>query len=633
MLQHEIVFGQQVRELHRLYWTQRNLMNELRQRTIANSRQVGSEIGLSFEDAPRPFNLDLPVPAGEAAGLDEKKVSRDSTLGIGCGLFCGRLCNSGRSVAMDKSNCEGWRQEKPTHPHAELLGSDGAFSIDDSTLKEQSIPLMPILIDLNETVDDEYSDAWHDPLSTIPSSSISSSVVQCGASSSSHAKIQQFTSFQSESSNQCPQGTPVGDQSKASHLASKYTSENNAINSFHGSPDSFFSSAQASTHNVETTVDFTQHKQQGVANLARNSSFHTLTDLQRTTIAESSSEIVDRVRVDINGKVPSAFGSFVIDCKDAEQPLGELSCDVHNNSDSSRQAFPLIPFANTEGANLHASVGSTNLPPTLRRDSEDKKCNHEESEEDTLSSHTIARGEHQETCAKDVPFVRNHELVVSLNDESGSGDQCKEKHAVSSITEESRMIQTESLVSLVSDRNKQVLVAEAFSHSSVQIGSCNVGKPKCQDYCEKDSFIFTAAEVLVFISSGKPECPGDRLSGFEQIELEADECEKPQCSCDSFESLTLMLPESKIDEYPVPVIPTEIVTENNVCDVKLRRGRGLGDFQDILPGLVSLSRHEICEDLHTIKYALRNCKTKTRVNWLAPVRNLRSRRCRTNTRS
>ncbi|KAM0935625.1 hypothetical protein DsansV1_C29g0213801 [Dioscorea sansibarensis] len=635
MLQHEIAFRHQVRELHRLYWTQRNLMSQLRRRTMPNSKQVASAVGLSL-DSPTPVNLELPADheclerrSQLKTWQDEKKASKHFAVEVGSALVCGDVCNSGKSVASDRNeHNRRWQQqeEKTTHPYAEPRGFHGACSIDHSTLKSQSISSKLILIDLNETLDDEYSGAWHNPLSAIASSSsMNSTVVQCGASGKSHATAQQFTPFWRESINQCSEGTPVGVKSGSSRLALEYTRESNTINSFHGFQDSQMSAALDSTHNLETrTEDFTYQKQPGVVNLSQKSAFEALPDLQRKPTSESSGDILRRVRINVNGIVPSVSGSFAMDSKDT---------DVHG--DGRKQAPALTPSDDIEGTNLHASVGSTNLPPTVSRGSEDKKKhNHEGSEEDTLSSRTIARGvEHQDTCSKEVPFVSKYELVVSVNNDSGSGDQRTQKHTVPFLAEVSGMTQTESLVS-ESYPNKQSPVAEGFDRCSVQIGSCNIGKPKCLDLAENDSFIFTAAEALVFISLGKPECLADQLSGFGHIELDADESEAPQCSSDSFESLTLMLPESKVDEYPLtPVIPALKAKENDACGVKLRRGRGLRDFQkDILPGLVSLSRHEICQDLHTIENVLRKCRTKTSVNWLIPVRNRRSRRLGTNNR-
>ncbi|XP_047150014.1 uncharacterized protein LOC124822090 isoform X1 [Vigna umbellata] len=78
---------------------------------------------------------------------------------------------------------------------------------------------------------------------------------------------------------------------------------------------------------------------------------------------------------------------------------------------------------------------------------------------------------------------------------------------------------------------------------------------------------------------------------------------------DYFESMTLKLTETKEEEYmPEPLVPENIkVEETGTTSVpartrkgQARRGRQRRDFQrDILPGLASLSRHEVTEDLQT----------------------------------
>ncbi|KAL2546706.1 Plant protein of unknown function [Forsythia ovata] len=74
---------------------------------------------------------------------------------------------------------------------------------------------------------------------------------------------------------------------------------------------------------------------------------------------------------------------------------------------------------------------------------------------------------------------------------------------------------------------------------------------------------------------------------------------------DEFESMTLQLTETKEEDYvPKPFVPeVEKVEEmgagsNRTRRGQTRRGRQRRDFQrDILPGLASLSRHEVTEDL------------------------------------
>lgn len=143
-----------------------------------------------------------------------------------------------------------------------------------------------------------------------------------------------------------------------------------------------------------------------------------------------------------------------------------------------------------------------------------------------------------------------------------------------------------------------------------------------------------AGEAIVAISSGhngddvacvpSEACAVDPLSWFAEI---IDSCgdgieRKLLQSKDSgdnegssseeidfFESMTLTLPEMKEEDYmPKPLVPENLKLEETAATLvtnrprkgHARRGRQRRDFQrDILPGLASLSRHEVTEDLQT----------------------------------
>ncbi|KAJ0962037.1 hypothetical protein J5N97_029865 [Dioscorea zingiberensis] len=169
------------------------------------------------------------------------------------------------------------------------------------------------------------------------------------------------------------------------------------------------------------------------------------------------------------------------------------------------------------------------------------------------------------------------------------GDACPEKHKVPSIPEESETTQTELQV-LESYPIKHSLVSQTCGQCFLQIDPSILGKPKHGDESEWDSLIFLAANTLVSISSHKTECVTYHSSGLRQIE--AEEIEEPQYSSDSFETLTMGLPEITSDKYTMPAIPSKKVSGNDAC--KLRRGKGLRDFQkDILLCLASLSSKHV----------------------------------------
>ncbi|RAL40115.1 hypothetical protein DM860_008255 [Cuscuta australis] len=144
----------------------------------------------------------------------------------------------------------------------------------------------------------------------------------------------------------------------------------------------------------------------------------------------------------------------------------------------------------------------------------------------------------------------------------------------------------------------------------------------------KDESASVAAEAIVAISSLRDdpsEDPlGESLHWLADIAASCAEDKEPKGSkdenslclegTDSFEAMTLQLAETKEEDYmPKPFVP-ECGDHNNNNNVgptasslnhrprrgQARRGRQKRDFQrDILPGLSSLSRHELAEDLQT----------------------------------
>lgn len=96
-----------------------------------------------------------------------------------------------------------------------------------------------------------------------------------------------------------------------------------------------------------------------------------------------------------------------------------------------------------------------------------------------------------------------------------------------------------------------------------------------------------------------------KLDTFSRIQARSIE------EIDYFESMTLQLPETTEEEYmPKPLVPgdlkleetsgtTPLVTNQRPRRGNARKGKQRRDFQrDILPGLLSLSKHEVTEDIH-----------------------------------
>lgn len=485
----------------------------------------------------------------------------------------------------------------------------GFREINLSTQKNQSVSYKAMHFDLNVAPDDESLANCNDNVPTVLSSSIASLVIQPLASVNSLAGSQSFISFSRESSTKHSKETSTGVQPVDSRSASKMT-----INSLQGCQVSHHSGMDASVCNAQVIIKgASDNNQQNVENGHHDSDSDAPLKLQMNS-AGFGGEVQDNV----TGKMLT--GILGIEVRNLVLSSGE---QIHHAHSAIRQQISNVTSSNNaEDTNLPASVGSAEQPPAVTRDSENKQTNFEGSEEDTLSSHTKARDEEQqEKCSKEIP------VESKFDNERCSGDVCVQTVAViPSSTEESGTTQTESQV-LESYPIKHPLVSQTCHPPII------VGKSKHEDEPEGDSLIFLAAKTLFSISSHKPECVTDPSSGFGQTELEAEGNAEPQYSSDSFETLTMMLPENTTDEYTMPRIPADKVSGNDTCGVKLRRGRGLRDFQkDILPGLTSLSRHEICEDFHNIQHALRKSRSRNRENWPVPVRSRRSRRCSSNRR-
>lgn len=142
-----------------------------------------------------------------------------------------------------------------------------------------------------------------------------------------------------------------------------------------------------------------------------------------------------------------------------------------------------------------------------------------------------------------------------------------------------------------------------------------------------DTSALAAAENIVVLAGNTPtaaEASDDVLQWFadlavlnindlaEQVELQACTNDSSNDESDSFESLTLKLEETKIEEYWSKPLEPEITTDEQTVSTahlltKPRRGqqrrrRQKRDFQkDILPGLSSLSRPEIIEDVQLLE--------------------------------
>jgi hypothetical protein len=117
----------------------------------------------------------------------------------------------------------------------------------------------------------------------------------------------------------------------------------------------------------------------------------------------------------------------------------------------------------------------------------------------------------------------------------------------------------------------------------------------------------TAARTLLSMFQHSSECVAHRPGSSNQTAAQKVD-DEPQPSLDSFEKTVLDSEEAKDDGQSVTVTPP--FKEGPACRIKLKRGRGMRNFQrEIVPGLL-LGRQEICEDLKAIGYEAKKARSR-----------------------
>ncbi|PKA64172.1 hypothetical protein AXF42_Ash005185 [Apostasia shenzhenica] len=553
MLQQEMIFRNQVRELHRLYWTQKNSMNQFlgggftvrasnRCRELAEgknsflefsrSREVngvlnfgalekaeGSSTDFLLNNLQRGFCHQLPpemlfrggVQSPAKYYLEKESSIRDGTVeAIGRG-------NVGCMTEEEANSAFYGCLEYPIKK-----GSGESCETADFDLPRNMKTSRTLLIDLNVPLEDEFCHNQNDPAGNI-----------------------HFTSSNSLLSH----GILMGE------------SCNNSKEDF-----SFASLPEPSNSAVKTGC-------KGKANLFR--------PVQVPQVYASQDSKIPLNTAMRDGDYDECYN---VRPESEDKPI-ERSTDSSNGASAIINGLTVTPFAKLPyfadnyskmlGLNITSS-NSTNLQQTVTRDSACKLHGREKTEEDTSSDHSVAK-------------VESHSVGPPRKFQS----ECV--FAALSSTDDSITTQ------LISSKNE---------------GSFT-GKSNIEG---RNATITEAAEALVRISLARSNTP--------VVEYD-DESNAPQYSSDSFESMTLQLSEVQSEDHlNMPKLPRSNETGKDEFEsgIKLRRGRGFRDFQkEILPGLVSLSRHEICEDLHIIGCKVRRTASRiARENWFVPARSRRT---------
>ncbi|KAL7260722.1 hypothetical protein ACSBR1_006397 [Camellia fascicularis] len=170
-------------------------------------------------------------------------------------------------------------------------------------------------------------------------------------------------------------------------------------------------------------------------------------------------------------------------------------------------------------------------------------------------------------------------------------DQKKPEMSVTSPQHKAEQPQDEEAFRIAAEAI--VAISTSGHHNHVEGTACNP--------CEAPS----ADSLMWFVEVVSSYVEGDSKSRGQNGDNEVSSSEE----IDYFEAMTLMLREITEEEYmPKPLVPeNQKVEETGTIQLpnrprrgQARRGRQRRDFQrDILPGLASLSRHEVIEDLQT----------------------------------
>ncbi|ONK55701.1 uncharacterized protein A4U43_C10F120 [Asparagus officinalis] len=636
MLRQEITFKYQVRELHRLYWTQKNLMRELYRREVEEAKE---------------FRKGAPPQSWVVSPAYEGNVV--VTLGEVKGNFVGMsdYRRTGFNLELPADVYVANSAKNPNTMPMELIRPGCSTKV---AIEEKGGGVIPLLdkgknlhccevIDLEDTVEKESRveprgisfNSFRFPAKARGVTSSSQSDIASDRASS--GRVQNESSFVPCSSNK----------------ESGFVPDLNLLHEADSSGADGNESCVAGLVEVSRQPQLSKPMLIDLNILQDNETSRAINDTMLTFSAQSSSSSVvqNELLWDNNRLKQNSV------CLNSEAPdsasrgkSGDWSFPGCHDSQRSKVSNSDMQQDSEEGNKVGGS-NSTKLTECCRKSMEgiSSVSNGElanSAEEITLSSgdlnipveenedlasgmlHSITRDDRrQDSIVKADNVVEDKQA----NNRRSEDDMVMDGELVGSkpdiLTGSSECVSMGKII----DENSGTTRLQNMSVESSVEKSCSVEQEQDQD-CP----VIGAAEILTGISLAPPSSMLKQINSTRLADTltNKDEKEQPQYSSDSFETLTLQLPEVASDEHLMPTRRPEGDNsgEGSSGVNKLRRGRGrvVRDFQkDILPGMVTLSRHEICEDMHNIGYELRKNGSRRANggnNWLVPVRSRRSRR-------
>ncbi|XP_006662040.1 uncharacterized protein LOC102704739 [Oryza brachyantha] len=288
-------------------------------------------------------------------------------------------------------------------------------------------------------------------------------------------------------------------------------------------------------------------------------------------------------------------GDNLVARQSGQPPLAVPTRFQHNTSTIISSGEEKILF------DLNVPAESIDMESTITSNSFRDKLVKNDGSEETVTDHSFSmrNGVHAETFTEEQPV--GDRLISVSKDGNSTFLQVSKNNEIDKT-------QSSDLLSV----NSKHLIAEIPHVDNIvwpQLRASHDGASSPQETLTGncDEVVCIAAETLVSIFSSSASttyCPGSNSQTAAE-----DGNDEPQHSLDSYEEIVLNVEEIRDDGESVPVIPPD--KDGPSCGIKLRRGRGLRNFlREIMPGLVSLARHEICDDLHAIGFEPR--KTRSR---------------------
>lgn len=299
------------------------------------------------------------------------------------------------------------------------------------------------------------------------------------------------------------------------------------------------------------------------------------------------------------------YGSNIESLK--ESSIGVIA--PSSAADSSRQVDAACSVQGKGLIDLNVSIGSIDMPSTITSNCTDKVLNNDESEGTVSNNSFSKKNSLQAETFREHPIVGYHHHMLASQDDNNTLLPISTNDEINKVqSPDSETVNYKLLISETPQVDNYVCPRLGASHDGASNPQETVGMLQAETE-EGDKMASIAAETLLSILSDNSACAADCPGRNTETAAQGGNDDEPQRSLDSYEEIVLNVDEIRDNGQSTHVIPPD--KDGPSCGIKLRRGRGLRNFQrEIMPGLVSLSRHEICDDLRAIGYELR--KTRSR---------------------